>query len=49
MKGVIDGELVAKFADLSLADQEDLASAIGSTVELIMDNILDIRCCGMVV
>ena len=48
-KGVIDGELVAKFADLSLADQEDLASAIGSTVELIMDNILDIRCCGMVV
>mmetsp|Transcript_2375 Transcript_2375/g.4920 ORF Transcript_2375/g.4920 Transcript_2375/m.4920 type:complete len:204 (-) Transcript_2375:1386-1997(-) len=49
MKGVIDGELVAKFADLSLATQEDLASAIGSTVELIMDNILDLKCAGMVI
>lgn len=49
MKGVIDGELVSKFADLSLPEQEDLASAIGSTVELIMDNILDLKCSGMVI
>lgn len=48
-KGVIDGDLVMKYADLPLADQEDLASAIGSTVELILDNLLEIKCASMVI
>lgn len=48
-KSVIDGDLVVQFADLALPDQEDLASAIGSTVELILDNLLELRCASMVV
>ena len=48
MKGVIDGEHISKYANLSLMEQEDLASAIGSTVELIVDNILELQCAGMV-
>jgi hypothetical protein len=32
---------VFQFADLALAEQEDLASAIGSMVELILDNLLE--------
>jgi cleavage and polyadenylation specificity factor subunit 1 len=47
-KGVIDGDLVMKFADLARADQEDLASAIGSTVEMILDNLLELRCATMI-
>jgi hypothetical protein len=49
MKGVVDGDLVMKFADLPTADQEDLASAIGSTVDLILDNLLDVGVSSMVV
>lgn len=48
-KGVIDGDLVMQYADLSIADQEDLASAIGSTVDLILDNLLELRCSTMVI
>mmetsp|Transcript_4458 Transcript_4458/g.6100 ORF Transcript_4458/g.6100 Transcript_4458/m.6100 type:complete len:83 (+) Transcript_4458:457-705(+) len=48
-KGVIDGALISKYADLPLTDQEDLASAIGSTVELILDNILELGCSSAVV
>lgn len=48
-KGVIDGDLVIQYVDLAIADQEDLASAIGSTVELILDNLLELRCSAMVV
>lgn len=48
-KGVIDGDLVMQYCDLSLADQEDLASAIGSTVELILDNLVELRCSSMVI
>ena len=48
-KGVIDGDLVIQFCDLPTADQEDLASAIGSTVELIMDNLVELRCSSMVI
>lgn len=48
-KGVIDGDLVMKYVDLSIPEQEDLASAIGSTVDLILDNLLDLSfsssCC----
>ena len=47
-KGVIDGDLVLQYTDLSKADQEDLASAIGSTVDLILDNLLELRCSSMV-
>ncbi|CAB9502941.1 and polyadenylation specificity factor subunit 1 [Seminavis robusta] len=43
-KGVIDGGLIVKYADLPVGDQEDLASAIGSTVDLILDNILELNC-----
>jgi len=48
-KGVIDGDLVIQFCDLPTADQEDLASAIGSTVELIIDNLLELQCSSMVI
>ena len=37
-KGVINGDLVIKYTDLPLIDQENLASVIGSTVDLIFDN-----------
>ena len=47
-KGVVDGDLVMHYTDLSLADQEDLASAIGSTVDLILDNLLELRCSSMI-
>jgi len=47
-KGVIDGDLVLQYTDLSKADQEDLASSIGSTVDLILDNLLELRCSTMV-
>ncbi|KAL3921231.1 MAG: hypothetical protein SGILL_002856 [Bacillariaceae sp.] len=47
-KGVVDGDLVMKYADLSKAEQEDLASAIGSTVDMILDNLLELRCSSMV-
>jgi hypothetical protein len=48
-KSTIDGDLVFQFADLALADQEDLASAIGSTVDLILDNILEVQCASMII
>lgn len=47
-KGVIDGDLVTQYCDLSLPDQEDLASAIGSTVDLILDNLVELRCSSVV-
>lgn len=46
-KGVIDGDLILRFADLPLTDQEDLASAIGSTVELILDNLVELECSSL--
>lgn len=48
-KGVIDGDLVIQYCDLPTADQEDFASAIGSTVDLIIDNLLELRCSSMVI
>jgi cleavage and polyadenylation specificity factor subunit 1 len=38
-----------QYADLPLPDQEDLASAIGSTVELVLDNLLELRCSNMII
>ncbi|KAL3775848.1 hypothetical protein ACHAW5_010006 [Stephanodiscus triporus] len=49
MKGVIDGDIVMKFVDLSLPDQEALASSIGSTVGLVMDNLLELGCAAAVI
>lgn len=46
--GVIDGDLVLRYADLSLSEQEDVASAIGSTVPLILDNLLEIQCSSQI-
>lgn len=43
-KGVIDGDLVMKYTDLPLMEQENLASAIGSTVDLVVDNLLEVFC-----
>ena len=48
-KGVIDGDLIVKYIDLSLVEQEDLASAIGSTVDLISDNLLEVLLSGVIV
>jgi len=47
-KGVIDGDMILRYADLSRAEQEDLASAIGSTVDVILDNLLELRCSSMI-
>jgi len=44
MKGVLDGDLLLQFLDLSLVQQEELASAIGSTVDLILDSLLELEC-----
>ncbi len=41
-KGVIDGDLVLKYVDLNLMMQDKLASAIGTTKELILDNLLEL-------
>ena len=43
-KGVVDFDIVVRYADLPLSDQEDLASSIGTTVDLILDNILELNC-----
>jgi CPSF A subunit region len=43
-KGVIDGDLIQEFIDMSVTEQEDLASAIGSTVSLVLDNLLELQC-----
>jgi cleavage and polyadenylation specificity factor subunit 1 len=47
-KSVIDGDLVMRFVDLAVAEQEDLAASIGSTVDLIFDNLLEIQCGSMI-
>ena len=48
-KGAIDGDFIIQYIDLATADQEDLASAIGSTVELVVDNLLELRCSAMII
>ena len=47
-RGVLDGTILFRFLDLNLIQQEELASAIGSTVNLIMDNLLELECASMV-
>lgn len=46
---VLDGDIVMKFVDLPLVEQEDLVSSIGSTVALIMDNLLELGCAASVI
>ena len=47
--GVLDGDMVMKFVDLPLVEQEDLVSSIGSSVDLIMDNLLELGCAASVI
>ncbi len=47
-KGVIDGDLVLKYSNMAISEQENLASSIGSTVDLILDNLLEISCAAYV-
>ena len=46
---MIDGDLVMKFVDLALYEQEDLASSIGTTVALLMDNLLELQCASSII
>lgn len=48
-KGVLDGALLFKFIHLNLMEQDELSSAIGTTVDLIMDNLLELSCASTVV
>lgn len=48
-KGVIDGAACLRYADLPLYTQEDLASSIGSTVGLILDNLLELVCAAAII
>jgi len=46
---VIDGDLVMTFGDLAISEQADIASAIGSTVDFILDNLVEVQCGSMIV
>jgi cleavage and polyadenylation specificity factor subunit 1 len=41
---VLDGDLLLQYLDLPLSLQEELASAVGSTVDLITDNLIELEC-----
>jgi len=41
-KGVVDGELLGRFPGLPVGQQEDLASAIGTSREMILDTLLEV-------
>eukprot|EP00977_Amphora_coffeiformis_P016349 scaffold5020_cov179-Amphora_coffeaeformis.AAC.2 len=47
-KSVIDGDLIRRYSDLPMRDQEDLASAVGSTVDVILDNLLELQCGSLI-
>jgi hypothetical protein len=44
MKGVLDGDILLQFLDLPRLQQEELASAVGSTVDLVMENLVLLEC-----
>ena len=46
---MIDGDIVMKYGELPITQQEDIASAIGSTVGLILDNLLEIQYGSMII
>jgi cleavage and polyadenylation specificity factor subunit 1 len=41
-KGTLDGELLWRFAGLSVGKQEDLASAIGTSREMVLESLLEV-------
>lgn len=41
-KSVLDGDCLLTFLNLSFAQQQELASAVGSNVERIMDDLLSV-------
>ena len=41
---IMDGTLLQQYMDLPLPQQQDLACAIGSTVDFILDNLLELTC-----
>jgi len=43
-RNVVDGSLLYRFVNCSREVQEDLAAGVGTTVELVMDNLLEINC-----
>jgi hypothetical protein len=43
-KNVVDGTYLTKFVNLPRHVQEELAAGIGTTAELVMDNLLEISC-----
>jgi len=45
---VLDSIILFRFIDLNFMQQEELASAFGSTVNLVMDNLLELECASMV-
>jgi cleavage and polyadenylation specificity factor subunit 1 len=40
---MLDGDLVWQFAGLSVSQQRELAKGIGSSVERIMDDLLEVE------
>ena len=47
-KGFLDGSLLFKFSNLPTVLQEELASAIGSSVDVVLDNLLELDCASLV-
>uniref|UniRef100_A0A7S1BI36 RSE1/DDB1/CPSF1 C-terminal domain-containing protein n=2 Tax=Corethron hystrix TaxID=216773 RepID=A0A7S1BI36_9STRA len=47
-KGVLDGGLLMRYCQLGYFQQEEIARAIGTTVDMIMDNLLELDCARMV-
>jgi hypothetical protein len=41
-KSILDGSLLSEFLDLSYAQQLELAKAVGSNIDRIMDDLLEI-------
>ena len=39
---MLDGELLWRYVSLDIGTQEDLASAIGTTRELLLDTLLEV-------
>ena len=42
-RGIIDGPILWKFCDLDLLAQKELAKCIGSTPEVVIQNLLEIQ------
>eukprot|EP00164_Ancoracysta_twista_P031964 GFYU01066854.1.p1 GENE.GFYU01066854.1~~GFYU01066854.1.p1 ORF type:complete len:173 (-),score=41.13 GFYU01066854.1:53-535(-) len=42
-KNVLDGDLLSRFVSLDITTQRELAKSVGSTVEQILDNLLEVE------